>query len=103
MLHESNAASPGSVAAPDPMRAAARAVPTAARDVPNAARGVRTSDPIRRPTLRRHERPGFRPDRVAMWAVVLGLFLVLVAVVSAHAAVSSHELAAHALYVLRRP
>jgi hypothetical protein len=55
-------------------------------------------DPVRRPTLRRHERPGFRPDRVAMWAVVLGLFLVLVAVVSAHAAVSSHELAAHALH-----
>jgi hypothetical protein len=40
----------------------------------------------RRPSERRHEREGFRPDRAAMWAVLLGLMLILVAVTSAHAA-----------------
>ena len=43
--------------------------------------------PVARPTLRRHERAGFRPDRAAMWAVLLGLLLILVAATSAHAAV----------------
>ena len=40
----------------------------------------------RRPAERRHEREGFRPDRAAMWAVLLGVMLILVAVTSAHAA-----------------
>jgi hypothetical protein len=40
----------------------------------------------RRPHERRHEREGFRPDRAAMWAVLLGVMLILVAVTSAHAA-----------------
>lgn len=57
-------------------------------------------DPLRRPALRWYERPGVEPDRIAMWAVVLGLFLILIAVASAHAAVGSHELVGHAL---RRP
>src|SRR5581483_12298630 len=43
--------------------------------------------PVARPTLRRHERPGFRPDRAALWAVMLGLLLILVAATSAHAAI----------------
>jgi hypothetical protein len=30
------------------------------------------------------ERAGPRPDRVAMWAVVMGIFLVLVATASGH-------------------
>ena len=38
----------------------------------------------RRPPRALHERAGFRPDRVAMWAVFLGLLLVLVAAISAH-------------------
>lgn len=38
----------------------------------------------RRPQRRVHERAGFKPDRIAMWAVLLGLLLVLVAVLSAH-------------------
>jgi hypothetical protein len=38
----------------------------------------------RRPPRRAYERAGFKPDRVAMWAVFLGLLLVLVAVMSAH-------------------
>jgi hypothetical protein len=33
---------------------------------------------------RAYERAGFRPDRLAMWAVLLGFLLVLVAVLSAH-------------------
>jgi hypothetical protein len=38
----------------------------------------------RRPPRRAYERAGFKPDRVAMWAVLLGVLLVLVAVMSAH-------------------
>jgi hypothetical protein len=39
----------------------------------------------RRPARRPHERAGFKPDRVAMWAVCLGLLLIFVAAASAHA------------------
>jgi hypothetical protein len=45
--------------------------------------------PQRRPSERPYERAGFRPDRVAMWAVLLGVLLILVAATSSHAAVSS--------------
>jgi hypothetical protein len=45
-----------------------------------------TYESRRRPAERRHERAGFRPDRVAMWAVLLGFLLVLVAATSSHAA-----------------
>ncbi len=45
--------------------------------------------------LKRHERAGFRPDRVAMWAVLLGVMLMLAAAASSHAAVlASHHAAA---------
>jgi hypothetical protein len=37
-----------------------------------------------RPQRRPYERAGFRPDRVAMWAVLLGVLLVVVAIASAH-------------------
>jgi hypothetical protein len=43
--------------------------------------------PQRRPSERRYERAGFKPDRVAMWAVLMGLLLVLIAAASAHAAI----------------
>jgi hypothetical protein len=46
----------------------------------------------RRPALPAHERSGFRPDRAAMWAVFLGLLLVLVAATSSHAAVLAHAI-----------
>jgi hypothetical protein len=49
-----------------------------------------TTTSPRRPDMARHERPGFRPDRVAMWAVLLGFILVLVAATSAHAALLLH-------------
>jgi hypothetical protein len=38
----------------------------------------------RRPPRTLHERAGFRPDRIAMWAVFLGLALVVVAALSGH-------------------
>jgi hypothetical protein len=44
------------------------------------------SQTSRRRPERRYERSGFRPDRAAMWAFVLGLMLILAAVTSAHAA-----------------
>ena len=41
----------------------------------------------RRPPRRASERiAGSRPDRAAMWAVLMGVFLILVAVLSAHGA-----------------
>lgn len=39
-----------------------------------------------RPPPRAYERAGLRPDRVAMWAVLLGVVLVLAAATSSHAA-----------------
>ncbi len=49
--------------------------------------GTRPSAAARHRQLRRHERAGFRPDRVAMWAVLLGVMLMLAAATSSHAAV----------------
>jgi hypothetical protein len=46
----------------------------------------------RRRPERRYERTGFRPDRTALWAVLLGVMLILAAVTSAHAA-TLHTLA----------
>jgi hypothetical protein len=46
----------------------------------------------RRRPERRYERSGFRPDRAALWAFVLGVMLILAAVTSAHAA-TLHTLA----------
>jgi hypothetical protein len=54
------------------------------RTVTIRGHGAERNLPVARPTLRRHERPGFRPDLVALWAVLLGLCLILVAVASAH-------------------
>jgi hypothetical protein len=45
--------------------------------------------------LRPHERAGFRPDRVALWAVLLGLALLLGAVTSSHAATLQHVVVWH--------
>ncbi len=59
--------------------------------------GTRPSTAQRHSQVRRHERAGFRPDRVAMWAVLLGVTLMLMAAVSSHAAVLAvhHALATH--------
>jgi len=48
----------------------------------------------RRPRRDRYDRVGSRPDRIAMWAVVLCVLLILVAATSSHAAVL--HLALHA-------
>jgi hypothetical protein len=47
----------------------------------------RPSPNRQRPHRRRHERDGFKPDRAAMWAVLLGVVLILVAATSSRAAV----------------
>jgi hypothetical protein len=82
------------------------------RTVQITGRGTERNRPVARPTprrheragptRRRHEREGFRPDRAAMWAVVLGVLLILVAATTAHAAVAAHQLAASALAHLPR-
>ena len=60
------------------------------RNLPPVTRRAERNLPAGSPTLRRHERAGFQPDRAAMWAVVLGLLLILVAAASAHAAALPH-------------
>jgi hypothetical protein len=44
-----------------------------------------TENGRRRAARRAHERASFKPDRVAMWAVLLGMLLLFVAAASAHA------------------
>ena len=51
-----------------------------------ADRYVSPHSSSRRRPERRYERAGFRPDRAALWAFVLGVMLILAAVTSAHAA-----------------
>ena len=68
----------------DPRRAPSQ-VNGARRTVTIRGHGAESNLPAR-PALRRHERPGFRPDRAALWAVILGVVLILVAAASAHAA-----------------
>ncbi len=59
------------------------------------AERYRPTRPRRQQAL--HERSGFRPDRAAMWAVLLGVLLILVAATSSHAAQPAiHAIAAHA-------
>jgi hypothetical protein len=72
---------------------------TGRRTVTITGRGAeRSMPPTQRGTARRnprprHERSGFRADRAAMWAVILGLVMVLVAATSSHAAVIAHSVA----------
>lgn len=62
-----------------------------------ARRGTRASTAQRHQAIKRHERAGFRPDRVAMWAVLLGVMLMLAAAASSHAATLAmhHVLSLH--------
>ena len=102
----SGSASPGAPAASEPAPGAqapnapaASAPAPAPGDAPARLTGPRTvvirgrgaephTPPLdisrRRAPRRAYERTGFRPDRVAMWAVLLGMLLVLVAVASGH-------------------
>jgi len=64
--------------------------------------GASANGSARRRQPRPYERSGFRPDRVAMWAVLLGVMLIVVAATSSHAAVPSvhHAAVAHAVAAL---
>jgi hypothetical protein len=57
----------------------------------------------RRPARRPAERVGPHPDRIALWAVLLGFFLILVAATSAHAAPQPAHAAPAAAVVLHAP
>jgi hypothetical protein len=74
----------------------------AERHIPREGAGTRAGGSERRRQLRAYERSGFRPDRVAMWAVLLGVMLVVVAATSAHAAIHSvdHPSLAHVIAAL---
>ncbi len=49
--------------------------------------GTAPSMAARHRQVKRYERAGFRPDRVAMWAVLLGVTLMIAAAASSHAAI----------------
>jgi hypothetical protein len=57
----------------------------------------------RRPARRPAERVGPRPDRIALWAVLLGFFLILVAATSSNAAVHPAHAADAAAVALHAP
>jgi hypothetical protein len=91
------ARAPVIVPAPEPIAAPA---PEPDRvDYPSGTRGgvpgrrtITIRGQVQRPVSRRpprtvRERAGSRPDRIAMWAVLLGFLLLLVAATSSHAAV----------------
>jgi hypothetical protein len=65
--------------------------------------GAWQSSARRRPPRRARERAGTRPDRIAMWAVLLGVLLVLAAATSSHAAVHFKPHAALHASVAPRP
>jgi hypothetical protein len=76
---------------PRPVRSAAaprRTVVIRGQVAPRAGgTGFRTAPVRRRPPRRPRERiVGRRPDRAALWAVMMGVFLILVAVMTAHGA-----------------
>jgi hypothetical protein len=62
-----------------------RTIVITGRGAPAPAPRTRRAEAARRPPRRLTERAGPNPDRIALWAVLLGLFLIVVAVASAHA------------------
>jgi hypothetical protein len=66
---------------------ARRTVQITGRPVPAPALPRLVEVERRRPARRPAERVGPRPDRIALWAVLLGFFLILVAATSSNAAV----------------
>jgi hypothetical protein len=81
-------AAPAPQASPGPRTAAAGGVP-GRRTITIRGYGAERNLPwpdgtTRRPQRKPHERAGFRPDRVALWAVMLCILLVIVAVASPH-------------------
>jgi hypothetical protein len=86
-----NGAAPGPVLVPDPEPRRTNHLSSSSAGIPGR-RTITISGQAARPVSRRpprtvRERTGTRPDRIAMWAVLLGIVLVLVAATSSHAAV----------------
>ena len=70
-------------------------MPEERRTIVITGRGAEGQLPRRRgwdASLPLHERAGFKPDRVAMWAVLLGVILLLVAAASSHGAILATHL-----------
>jgi hypothetical protein len=95
---ETAAAEPGGAARQQPLAVPARrrTVEITGRTVgaPSLPRLVQIDR--RRPARRAAERVGPRPDRLALWAVVLGFFLIFVAVTSTSHAAAPAAAPAHA-------
>jgi hypothetical protein len=93
-----------------PAAAAALSPAPSRRTVMITGRGV-TPPPLprlveverRRPARRTVERIGPRPDRIALWAVLLGFFLILVAATSSNAAVHGAPASHGAAVALHAP
>lgn len=86
-----------------PMRSEAAGVPGAGvpgrRTVTIHGRGAERYRGVperRRPARRPHERSGFKPDRAAMWAVMLCVLMILAAATSSHATMLSRHAGAAA-------
>ncbi|HXE45189.1 MAG TPA: hypothetical protein VN635_08320 [Conexibacter sp.] len=85
---------PPAEAPPRPARPAAGARRTVVIRGQVAPRAGGTESRLRQPRPARRGRPrrpseriaGTRPDRAALWAVMMGVFLIVVAVVTAHGA-----------------
>ena len=73
-----------------PLRLLADDAPRAQRSPGYESRRPPRSDRTRR---RPYDAPRARPDRIAMWAVLLGVVLILAAATSSHAAVIAHAVA----------
>jgi len=82
---------PDSVVSPHPEPRRANQLSGSSAGIPGrrtiTIRGQVARPASRRPPRTVRERTGTRPDRIAMWAVLLGILLVLVAATSSHAAV----------------
>jgi hypothetical protein len=92
-------AAPPRAAAPPPAAPPPRAAGVPGRRTVTIRGQVDRPVPRRRPSRSPYDRAGNRPDRVAMWAVLLGVLLILVAATSSHAAMirtASHARAVHA-------
>jgi hypothetical protein len=88
----SGAARPADVPVPLPVPSRRRTIEITGRTVGAPALPRLVQIDRRRPARRPAERVGARPDRLALWAVVLGFFLIFVAVTStSHAATRAHS------------
>jgi hypothetical protein len=91
-VEHSGAARPADAPVPLPVPSRRRTIEITGRTVGAPALPRLVQIDRRRPARRPAERVGARPDRLALWAVVLGFFLIFVAVTStSHAATRAHS------------